>query len=214
MNAPTVQSPSCHRPCLRGVASRYAPHLMLSGISLAIGLGLSLMAVARADSGTLIPGLLFVVVALGPLVPIYLGLSQKPTEVEATPEGLRWVDAQGEHRASWDDITGVYRYERIVNQTFREAHLNFTLRDGSRLELDQCLSDFNRLADTAQAVVCTRREPALRASLEASGADFGPVVLRSSGLRVNGKEYTWNDMDQIIVRPGRSHCPRQTGTRD
>jgi len=194
--------PSRHYLHLRGIASRYAPHVMMMGTLLVIGLGLLLLTASRPSAGTLIPGLLFAVGALLFLIPVYLGLAAHPREVEVTPAGLKWTDNESEHEVDWEDIREVYRYERITNQTFREAHLILVLTDGHRLDLNQSLSDFNKLGDTVQSAVCTRRAPALRADLQTGSAEFGPVTLRPSGLSFNETTLTWDVVDQIVVARG------------
>lgn len=202
MNPPTTPSPSCHRLHLGGIASRYAPYLMIGGTLLAIGVGLLLLAASRPDRSTLIPGLLFAVGGPLFLIPMYLGLAGHPREIETSAAGLRWVVPEGEHQVDWEDIREVYRYEKITNQTFREAHLIVVLADGERLDWNQSLSDFNQLADTVQASVCARLAPKLRADLQSGSAAFGPIVLRPSGLSFNGTDLPWDRLDQIAVARG------------
>jgi hypothetical protein len=202
MHPSTGLAPSRHRVCLAGIASRYAPHLTMAGIIFLIGVGLLLLSTRRPDAGVLIPGAGFAVGGLLFLIPIYLGLSRHPNEVETSGKGLKWTASEGEHEADWDDIRQVFRYERITNQTFREAHLIVVLDDGVRLDLNQSLSDFNQLGDTVQTNVCARRAPKLRASLQSGGADFGPIVLRSSGLQVNGLDAPWDTVNELVLSRG------------
>lgn len=192
---------SIHRVCLSGVVSRYAPLLMLAGICLALGLGLLFLSFQRPDSGTFLPAVIILAATLPWFIPVYLGLSKNPSEMEVSPAGFSWKDSQGDHRAGWDEVSELYRLERVVNQTFKEKKIRIVLNHGVQVTVDQCLSDYDRLADTAQLAAASAINDRKRAALD-QGADFGPVTLRSTGMSLAGKSYTWDQIQEYLIFNG------------
>jgi hypothetical protein len=202
MNEDRLPLMTSHSLCFSGVVSRYAPHFLMSALCLAVGLFVLVLGILKPNSGALIPGIVVSACSLPWLIPMFLGVSRLPRQVEATSEGLVWQDKQGEHRCRWDEIREVYRLEKIVNQTFRVKELKLVLSHGEQVAVDQCLSDFDRLADTVQAVSAEQLLAAKRSSLDGSGAEFGPVVLQRAGLSVRGKYFPWDQVEQYTIFNG------------
>jgi hypothetical protein len=191
-----------HRVSAEGVLSRYAPHLMMWGVLLAIGLLLASLGVARPGAGTVAPGLLFLVGSFACLIPMFVGLYRGPRWGRTTRDGVEWQDGQAEHAWRWDEIAAVFRLDKIINQTFRVKQLRLVGPSGE-VTFDQCLSDYERFADTVQNTVAARLLPAKRAELAGAGADFGPVTLHRDSITIEGKSFLWREIEQYIVFRGR-----------
>src|SRR5262245_12690054 len=106
---------SVHQTHLRGVLSRWGPWWMMFGILGLIAVGLLVLSLARPGSGTLWPGLLFLVLAGGCLVPPIVGLGRGVRRVEVHPDRIAWWDPAGEEQAPWPTVVSVHRFEKITN---------------------------------------------------------------------------------------------------
>jgi hypothetical protein len=191
-----------HHRYLGGILSRYAPHLLLWGIFLGIGLFLAILGLARPNAGTLLPGALIFVASFGALIPIYLGLARTPRSAHTSPEGVRWLSQLSVQHCAWNDISAVYRMHKIINQTFHVKKLRLVLADGREVTFDQTLSDYDRLAEMAQETVAQQLLPSKRLELARAGAEFGAVTLHRDGLTINAKKLSWPDIEQYIVFRG------------
>jgi hypothetical protein len=191
-----------HRRHGAGVLSRYAPHVLLWALLLAIGLFLAILGLAKPDAGTLLPGVLFLVGSFAFLIPLFLGLARGPRWVRIPPEGVQWQDGQGEHLWRWEEIAAVFRLDKIINQTFRVKQLRLVSAQGGQVTFDQCLSDYDRLADAVQETVARRLLPAKRAELAGARAEFGPVTLHRDRITIKGKTFTWPDVEQYTIFRG------------
>jgi hypothetical protein len=175
---------------------------LLWSILAGIGLLLGILGLVRPAAGTLLPGLLFLLGSLPCLIPLFVALSRGPREARTTPEGVQWLDNKGEHRCRWEDITAVYRLEKLTNRTFLVKQLRMVLAQGEEVTFDQCLSEFDRLGDVIQGTVTQRLLPLKRAQLDSAGAEFGRVTLFRDRLIVNGKRFPWSEVEQYIVFRG------------
>lgn len=202
MTADQTPGVGVHRRYSRGILSRYVAFFWLWAILLAIGVFLGLLGLFRPNAGTLLPGLLFVVGSFFCLIPLFVGLSRSPREARTTPEGVQWLDKKGEHRCRWDEITAVFRVDRLINRTFLLKQSRMVLAHAEEVTFDQSLSDYDRLANAIQATVTRQLMPAKRAQLTGAGADFGPVTLHRDGITVNGKRFPWPEVEQYIVFHG------------
>jgi hypothetical protein len=182
--------------------SRYAPPIWLWAILLVIGLFLGFLGLFRPNAGTLLPGLLFVVGSFACLIPLFVGLARSPREARTTPEGVQWLDKKGEHRCRWDEITAVFRLEKIINQTFLVKQSRMVLAHGEEVTFDQSLSDYDRLANAIQGTVTQKLLPAKRSQLTGAGVEFGPVTLHRDGITINGKKFPWPEVEQYVVFRG------------
>jgi hypothetical protein len=202
MTQPRMSEMPTHRRHGAGIMSRYAPHLWLWLILLAIGLFLGILGIAKPNAGTLLPGVLFVVGSFAPLIPLAIALARGARWARITPEGIEWQDGRGEHRWNWADIAAVYRLDKVINQAFRVKQLRVVPVHGDVVTFDQCLSDYERLADTVQTAVAQRLLPVKRAELAGSGAAFGPVTLSRESITINRKTFAWPEVEQYIVFRG------------
>jgi hypothetical protein len=185
-----------------GVMSRYSPHLLLWGVLFAIGLLLGFLGLARPDAGTLLPGALFLIGSFTFLIPLFIALAGGPRWARVTPEGVQWQDGKGEHLWRWEVIADVFRLDKIINQTFRVKKLRLLTGQGEEVTFDQCLSNYDRFADTVQEAVSNRLLAAKRSELAGAGAQFGPVTLRKDAITINGKTFPWPEVEQYVVLRG------------
>jgi hypothetical protein len=198
-----------HRRFAAGILSRYAPHFLLWGIFFAIGLLLGLLGLSRPASGTLLPGVLLLLASFAFLIPLFIALARSPRWARTSKEGVQWQDGRGDHLWRWEEIAAVFRLDKIINQTFRVKQLRLVPAQGEEVTFDQCLSDYDGLADAVQDAVANRLLPAKRAELASAGATFGPVTLHRDGLTINAKKLTWPEVEQYtIFRGSLVVCPR------
>jgi hypothetical protein len=202
MSPDPAPAASTHGRHFAGVLSRYAPHFMLWGICFAIGLLLAILGLVRPSAGTLLPGALLLVGSFGCLIPLIVGLERDPSQAKITPEGLQWHDRQGEHRCRWEEITAVFREDRIINQTFRVKKLRVLQAPGQEATFDQCLSDYDRLANVVQGMATKHLVPAKRLQLANGGAEFGPVTIHRDSIGINAKKFPWPEIEQYTIFNG------------
>lgn len=106
----------------------------------------------------------------------------------------------------WTQIAG------IASQIQREHFFGLTLRTrqqvwlfptlGRPVRLDP-LPDLNELVTQIKAHLYPRLLPNLRKDFN-TGAwlQFGPIAIQARGLRANGREYPWEEIDQVTIRKG------------
>lgn len=190
-----------HRFCISGFFSRYSAFFMLTLMGLGMGALAIYLGRAQDQPGVLVGGIVGCLASLLLLIPVFLGLTRRPRQVEVSDEGLAWKGSQGEGRCRWKDIREVYTLDRTVNQTFTEKKLVWVLANGDRITTDQTLSDFDQLAEAVQARSAEHVLAAKRAALD-TGADFGSVVLKRSGLTVAGKSFAWDEIEHSTIFNG------------
>jgi hypothetical protein len=173
---------------------------MMFGLLGLIALGLLVLSIARPGSGTLLPGLLFLVLAGGCLVPPILGLGRGVRRVEVHPDRIAWWGPAGEEQAPWPTVVSVHRFEKITNNFWYEAALTLTFANGRKVVFDQTLSGFTELANAAQEITARLLLPQKEAEVRAGGAEFGPVSLRADGVSHAGKFSRWGDIDYAVSR--------------
>ena len=179
---------------MAGIASRYAPHLMLWGVLFGIGVLLLLLGVSRPRSGTLLPGGLFLVGSLGFLVPMFLGLSRTPRWAHITPHGVQWHDQNGNHHWRWEEISAVFRLDKVINKTFQVKELRLASAQREQVTFDQCLTDYDQFADRVQDTVAQRLLDAKRSELARYGAEFGPISLHRDRITIHAKTFVWPEI--------------------
>jgi hypothetical protein len=199
MDEDRPSSKSAHVLYFKGVLSRYAPHIVLWGLLLVIGVFLTILGIAKPEGGTLSPGIVFLVGAFPWLIPLFLGVSRRPRQAEVTEDGLSWRDRSGEHRCRWNEIAEVYRLDKIINQNFRVHELRIVLANGGQATFDQTLTNWQGLAAAVQARTARELIGPRRAALDAGGAEFGPVTLRRDGITIRGKSFTWDQVEQYTL---------------
>jgi hypothetical protein len=175
-----------------GLAKRHLAQVWILVIFVALGLGGLLLAVARPNSGTLLPALLMFVIGLGFAVPIYAGYQQRTHWVKLTDDSIEWQDEKGEHQAAWADIREVRRLEKIINNTFRQRELTLTLADAQEVKFDQRLDNFDGLADRMQDRTAELLYDSYRKQLENGMATFGPVILARDSITLRRKEFPFS----------------------
>lgn len=191
-----------HRRHVAGVLSRYAPHLLLWGILIAIGVFLGILGLVNPNAGTLLAAVLFLFGSFAFLIPLFVALSRGPRWVRLTDGGVQWQDGRGEHFWQWEKIADVYRLDKIINQSFRVKQLRLVGQDGEKVTFDQCLSHYDRFADAVQEAIAKRLLPAKRSELSGAGATFGPLALHQDRITINGKTFTWADVEQYTIFRG------------
>ncbi len=196
---------STHSLCFSGFFSRYVAFFMLAGMCLAGGLLAIYLGIDRSSSAEFYSGIGVSCASLLFFIPVYLWLSRRARFVQVSDEGLIWKDQQGEQRCRWEEISEVYRLDRVVNQTFSEKKLTWVLANGAKVVADQTLSDFDRLADSVQAMTTAHLLAKKRSSLDAVGADFGKVVLARTGVTMNGKRFSWDEIEHSTLWNGSLH---------
>src|SRR5216683_2051638 len=139
-----------HHLFLGGITSRYAPHLLLFAICFVLSLGLTLLGVQNPENKALLPGLIGMTVSVLLLIVPIVGLCRRARSAEVYTDRLVWPDSGGRHECRWDEITEVYRSERITNRSFRYTLLKLVLADGRQVQFDHTLSDYNTLANLVQ----------------------------------------------------------------
>lgn len=193
---------SDHKRSFSGICSRYAPHLLMWGIFLVIGLGLLILGLARPTSGTVLPGALFLAGSFLWLAPLFIGLARTPRQAKVTSGGLSWQDKRGEHTCTWAAVAAVYRLERIVNQTFKIKELRVVQTGGDEVKFHQCLESYDRLADAVHAAASRQLLPAKRNLLATTGAEFGTVTPHRDGITLGTKKISWPEIEQYTIFNG------------
>src|SRR5262249_58549643 len=61
------------------------------------------------------------------------------------------------------------------------------------------LSKYSQLCETVQRITMERMLPQKRGELAASAADFGPILLRNDGIRINLKDIPWERFSYYYV---------------
>jgi hypothetical protein len=191
-----------HHLFLGGMTSRYAPHLLLFVICFVVGLGLTLLGVQNPQNKALLPGLLCMAASVLFLIAPAAGLFRRARNAEVYADRLVWTDAAGRHECQWEEITEVYRIERITNRTFRYTLLKLVLADGRQAQFDHALSDYSTLANQVQQMTAERLTPAKRAAMEGAGAEFGPVTLSCKGISISGAQFPWEEVEQYTIFNG------------
>jgi hypothetical protein len=202
MNQTSAEHLSQHRLFAGGVTSRYAPQFLLFAICFAIGLGLAALGIQNPQNNALLPGVIGMGASLLFLIGPVVGWFRRARGAEAHADGLVWTDAAGRHECRWEDITEVYRIERITNRTFRYTLLRLVLADGRQAQFDHALSDYNMLADHVQQQTAELLTPAKRQAVEGAGADFGPVSISRVGITMSGEHFVWQDIEQYTIFNG------------
>jgi hypothetical protein len=190
-----------HHLFLGGMTSRYAPHLLLFAICFVVGLGLTLLGVQNPANNALLPGLICMAASVLFLIAPVVGLFRRARSAEVHADRLVWT-ATDRHECRWDEITEVYRIERLTNRTFHYTLLKLVLADGRQAQFDHALSDYNTLADQVQQMTAERLTPNKRAAMEGDGAAFGPVSLSRNGISISGEQFPWEEVEQYTIFNG------------
>jgi Family of unknown function (DUF6585) len=207
--------PSEHR-LLFGPAAVCWCLILLGTLCLAAGGGFFLLyrgqgaAVALREQLGLAPGTalqLSVGLLIGGGVVLTVGLMFyfQVWRVRVTAEGLTWLDRNGEHQCTWDEVTAVYRTElRIGDRKYgdRYTQLRLEIAGGRRLAVNHRLSRYEQLCVAVQSITTERLLARKRAAVYDIGAAFGSVTLTRYGIRVEGKELSWQDFGQYYVENG------------
>jgi hypothetical protein len=191
-----------HRLHAGGVTSRYAPQLLLLATFFLIGLGLALLGIQNPQNNALLPGVIAMGASLLLLIAPVVGWFRRARSAEVYSDHLAWTDAAGRHECRWDEITEVYRVERITNRTFRYTLLRLVVADGRQAQFDHTLSDYDALANQIQQRTAELLSPAKRQALEGAGAEFGPVTLSRGGIALSGEHFPWEEIDQYTIFNG------------
>jgi hypothetical protein len=109
---------------------------------------------------------------------------------------------QGGASLPLEEIAAVFRVDKLVNRTFLVKQLRVVLAHGEEVTFDQCLSDYDQLANAVQGTVTRQLLPAKRSQLAGAGIDFGPVTLHRDSITINGKTFPWPEVEQYIVFRG------------
>src|SRR5262249_15866885 len=141
---------SMHHFTWRGLISRWAPYWLLFAVFTLIAIGLLALALARPQSGTLLPALLCLGIAVACLIAPLVAFLCRPRRAEVYRDRLVWRTGAGEHQASWDMVASVHRFERLTNNLWYQTALTLTLADGSKVIFDHSLSGFADLANNVQ----------------------------------------------------------------
>jgi hypothetical protein len=189
---------SVHHFTLRGLISRWAPYWLLFAVFGLIAIGLLALALARPQSGTLLPALLCLVIAVGCLAPPLVAFLGRPRRAEVYPDRLVWRTGAGELQASWDLVASVHRFERLTNNWWYQTALTLTLADGSKVVFDHSLSEFADLANNVQQQMAQHMLPKKEAELRAGALDFGPISLRTDGISHGGAFHRWQDIEYSV----------------
>jgi hypothetical protein len=143
--------------------------------------------------------------------------------VRLDDEGVTWFGPFGSRHRDWDEITAVYRTEKITiaQGRFPTRKLKLQFADGGSVTFDQSVSDFAELADSVQLTVAELLGPAKRAELEEHGqVEFGPVTLRDDGILMQREFFGWDGLDTCkifnghLVAYGRPRRTRYEGDQE
>ncbi len=187
------------------IASRTARYgLLLAGLCLsAVGAGLGCVFWEQWKSAPLLMGVVFGVV--GPALLLYgLVITFAIWRIRLTTHGLSWTNRKGEHHCSWDDVTAVYRREVYMGNKDgqRFARLRIEIAGQGAIGLSQHLSSYDQLCETVQTITIGRLLARKRAELAKGAADFGPVILRNDGIRINLKDIPWEQFGYYCISNG------------
>jgi hypothetical protein len=176
---------------------------MLAAIAAALAAGFLTLAVAKPDTGTLLPGLLFAAAALGCAIPLAVAFVRRVRRAEIRPDRVVWWAADGEHDLRWEDVESVHRFERITGNGrsgWYQTALTITGRRGEKVVFDHSLSDFAGLADQAQRLSARHLLARKEAECRQGAVQFGPLTLRADGVSHGGKRHCWNEIEYAVSR--------------
>jgi hypothetical protein len=215
--SPSGIQPSEHAFTLLGYFDRW--QRVLPGTVVFIGFGLFLLASPEIQRSN---------APYAPLVFVGLGFAAF-VKLAARSFGVRWarIDADGVSWGGvlgsgfreWNQVTDVYREERLTNRRYRTRELRLKFDDGASVTFDQALTGYDRLAETVQAVTSSLLMPLKRQELRAEGkVGFGPVTVRTDGIKMKGRSYSWDGLSRYRIENGHivlySRLARRAGHRD
>jgi hypothetical protein len=190
--------------------SREGPGLMVAGICLPICVGLIVMAVvatkpeeAAIGNATMVVSALGAVALAAWIVWMFL---RHPASVRLYEDGFRWKYFGREYEYAWDEVSELYRSERVLNRTWRFGDLKLVFKDGAVAKFKNSLTGYDRLADTLQQATARALLPEARAALDGEGVDFGPVQLSREGVAVGDELYSFEKMKKIGIVNGHLVC--------
>lgn len=124
-------------------------------------------------------------------------------------EGLRWKAGGREHKKRWGDIVNVGRRDHAVvgadghmNDWNRTSSCTLRFADGSSVEFDPALTDYERLANYAQRAAAAAQLAEAGEELDEGGKSFGLVHLAPRGVTVNGRLFRWKELRWLAVHNG------------
>jgi hypothetical protein len=186
------------------------PGLIVAGICLPICVGLAVMAVVATKpeeqtigNVTLVLSVLGAAALAGWIVWMFL---RHPASVRLYDDGLRWKHFGREYEYAWDEVSELYRSERVVNRTWRFGVLKLVFTDGAVAKFKNALTGYDRLADTLQQATAQALLPEARAALEGDGVDFGPVRLSPEGVAIDDDLFSFEKMKRIGIVNGHLVC--------
>jgi hypothetical protein len=159
-------------------------------------------------------GLLF----LGYCLLLYL---KRVEFAEADAAALSWRQGGREARKPWQEVESVYRkevYKRgraddaAEKDRWGELRIEFT--DRSRLVLDRCLENYDRLGLAVQEAAADAARPRKEAQLAEGGAEFGPVKLTRDGVLHRGKTLRWAEHNYSVASGHLFFAPAQGDFRE
>lgn len=186
---------------LSGFLSRYSPHLGLTILIAGLGLFAIIVGRARSTNDLFIVGVVVLVASLGPLIPPILASLKTVDAVDIDEHAISWQDAAGSHRLTWQEIREVYRLEMRRNG-FRLTELKLIPIAGDPAVFNHSLTQYDQLADKAQACHAQVWLATKRAEVEAGGATFGPITLLPDAVLAEGERMAWEEIDQYGLMRG------------
>jgi hypothetical protein len=167
------------------------------------------MTAAVAGSGLLV---------LGYCLLLYL---KRVEFAEAGAAGLSWRQGGREARKPWQEVESVYRKEVYKRgraddaaEKDRWGELRIEFADRSRLVLDRCLENYDRLALAVQGAAAEAVRPCKEAQLAEGGADFGPVKLTRDGVVHRGKTLRWAENNYSVANGHLVFAPAHDNFRE
>jgi hypothetical protein len=129
--------------------------------------------------------------------------------VRVYEEGLKWQAGRREHKYRWDEVTNVSRTELDVVGTdgrrsplSRTAYLVLRFADGTGVQFDPALTDYEKLARYAQQAAAASQLAESAAELDEAGKTFGPVHISRKGVTANGRPFAWKELRWLAVHNG------------
>jgi hypothetical protein len=176
---------------------------LLAGIFLLIGGLLIGVYFGRGpQTGTLLPGLLFGLVAVPLVVWAIVRFQGLVHEVRLFPEGIVWLQGGQWRGWLWEEIEEVYRAEVRVNGGISVKHV--ILKGGGRkVTLQYALSRWDKMADAIQMEITSCLLPQARADYD-SGEElrFGSVSISQDGLRIEKSNVAFDEIKNIEIGNG------------